>query len=80
MLENLRNQRIKKNVTALEMARLLGLKTKAAYYKKESGAVKITLDEAIKIADKLGTTLDDLFFDYPLSESDNGEDEQHKAS
>lgn len=71
MLENLRKKRIEKDVSAMEMANLMGLKTKAAYYKKESGVVKITLDEAILIADRLGSTLDELFFDYQLSESDN---------
>lgn len=79
MLENLRKRRIEKDVSALEMANTIGLKTKAAYYKKESGVVKITLDEAILIADRLGSTLDELFFDYQLSESDNC-NENPKAS
>nr|WP_207716408.1 XRE family transcriptional regulator [Clostridium beijerinckii] len=45
------------------MKDLLGLKTKAAYYKKESGSVKFTLHEAKKISDFFKLSIEQIFFD-----------------
>lgn len=57
----LRNIRNKKSISATEMKDLLGLKTEAAYYKKESGMVKFSLEEARKISEKLGMKIEDIF-------------------
>lgn len=61
MYENLRRIRNEKKISALEMAQLLGLETAAAYYKKESGAIKFSLEEAKKIAEYLKMPIDDIF-------------------
>ncbi|MDK2920058.1 MAG: putative transcriptional regulator [Candidatus Petromonas sp.] len=66
----LRNIRNKKSISATEMKDLLGLKTEAAYYKKESGMVKFSLEEARKISEKLGMKIEDIFFDNKVSKSD----------
>lgn len=71
MLEELRKRRLELGINAREMAKELGLQTQGAYYKKETGAVKIDVTEGAIIAKKLNCTMDDLFFGYELSESDN---------
>lgn len=58
-LRKIRNGR---NISAREMADLLGLRTEAAYYKKESGAIKFSIEEAKKIAQKLEMQIDEIFF------------------
>ncbi len=70
MYSKLRDKRNLQNVSADEMAMLLGLKTKSAYYKKENGDVKISISEAIIIAKHLNCTLEELFFDCGVSEKD----------
>lgn len=62
MHEKLRLMRNEKKISAKEMAGLLGLKTKAAYYKKENGTIKFSLPEAKIVAEKLGMPIDDIFF------------------
>ena len=62
MYSNLRIIRNKNSITAKKMCDILGLKTKAAYYKKENGNVNFTLTEAKKISDFLGMTIDEIFF------------------
>nr|WP_083762067.1 helix-turn-helix transcriptional regulator [Syntrophothermus lipocalidus] len=60
--QRLRDLRKSKGISAKHMADLLGLVTKAAYYKKESGMTRFTLHEARIIAQRLGTSIDELFF------------------
>lgn len=61
MFEKLRRIRNERNISALEMANLLGLKTAAAYYKKENGTINFTLEEAKKIADYLKMPIEEIF-------------------
>ncbi len=63
MYLKLREIRNAKGITAREMADLLGLKTEAAYYKKESGLIRFSLEEARLVADRLGLPISDIFFD-----------------
>jgi len=62
MFEKLRRIRNERNISALEMAKLLGLKTAAAYYKKENGTINFTLEEAKKVADYLKIPIEEIFF------------------
>ncbi len=57
-LRDLRNQQ---GIKAKEMAELLGLKTEAAYYKKECGKTRFSLQEAKIIADFFGKKIEDIF-------------------
>lgn len=75
MYENLRKIRNKKNVSAFEMKNLLGLKTVAAYYKKETGSVKLTLDEAKIISERLDMKIEDIFFENEVSNMDTTKDD-----
>lgn len=68
MFERLRELRIERNVPAKILAGVLGLETEAAYYKKETGAVKISLIEGKKIADFFGLPIETVFFPNELSE------------
>lgn len=61
MFEKLRRIRNERNISALEMANVLGLKTAAAYYKKENGTINFTLEEAKKIADYLKMPIEEIF-------------------
>lgn len=61
MFKQLRKIRNERNISALEMANLLGLKTAAAYYKKENGTINFTLEEAKKIADYLKMPIEEIF-------------------
>ena len=63
MYENLREIRNNRNISALDMAKVLGLQTRAAYYKKESGLIKFSLEEANAISQYLNMKIEDIFFD-----------------
>ena len=67
MYKKLRDVRNNKGVTARKMADLLGLKTEAAYYKKEAGLIKFSIEEARLIADKLGVSVEEIFFNQDVS-------------
>ena len=62
MFERLRELRKEKGLTCEDMAKLLGLGTKAAYSKKELGRTKFSLEDARKISCILGKDIDDIFF------------------
>lgn len=71
MFEKLRRLRTQKNISAKMMADLLGLETEGAYYKKENGSIKFTLNEGKTIADFFGLPIEVVFFDGELSDLDN---------
>lgn len=60
MLEKLRKARLGAGLTQSQMAEKLGLKT-AGYRQKEVGDRKISIKEAVKIAEVLNMSLDDIF-------------------
>lgn len=62
MFENLRKLRKEHNVSIAVMSDFLGFKTKSAYCKKELGRVPFSLNEAKKISDFLGKSIDEIFF------------------
>lgn len=61
MYTKLRGLRVKRNIPVKTLANLLGLKTEAAYYKKETGTVKFTLEEATAIAHFFSVSVEDIF-------------------
>ena len=73
--EKLRIIRNGKGVTAREMADLLGLATEAAYYKKETGAIKFSLEEAKKVSDRLELPIGEIFFADEVSYEDTDENQ-----
>lgn len=79
-MRNLREIRTSKKISAMDMATALGLKTEAAYYKKESGSIRITIDEAKIIADKLGERIELVFFSDELSTTESDKFKNPKAS
>lgn len=70
MFERLRELRVARGISAQTMAECIGLETQAAYYKKETGAVKFSLIEAKCIADFFGLTIEEIFFANEVSEMD----------
>jgi hypothetical protein len=61
MYEKLREKRKEKNVQVKNLCEILSLQTEAAYFKKETGAVKITVEEAILLARFFRTSVERLF-------------------
>lgn len=70
MFEKLKKLRLERNISAEEMSKILGLETKAAYYKKESGNVKFSLLEAKKISDFFNIPIEEIFFSNEVSTKD----------
>ncbi|QOR36292.1 helix-turn-helix domain-containing protein [Clostridium sp. 'deep sea'] len=62
MFHKLRNLRKLHNVEVSQLAKLIGVKTIGAYYKKEAGERGFTLVEAKAIADYFNTSIEDIFF------------------
>ena len=63
MYTKLRKIRKENDISAIEMAKLIHLKTAAAYFKKENGHIKFSLDEAVKISRYFKMPIEDIFFD-----------------
>jgi len=61
VFEELRKIRKEKNIKAIDMAILIGLKTEGAYYKKETGQVPFTLEEGEMIATFLEMPMEKIF-------------------
>lgn len=57
----LKATRVLRRVSAEELAKLISRTTKS-YYNKENGQQPFTLEEAKMIAEKLGGTVEDIFF------------------
>lgn len=70
MFEKLKKLRVERNISAEDMSKILGLETKAAYYKKESGNVKFSLMEAKKISDFFNIPIEEIFFSNEVSSKD----------
>ena len=62
MFERLRQIRKERCITCEEMAGELGLQTKSAYSKKERECVPFTLQEAKKISEIFGMSIEEIFF------------------
>lgn len=62
MYKNLRKIRIEKGIKARELAEKIGLKTEAAYYKKETELVPFTLEESKIIANVFKLPVEEIFF------------------
>ncbi|WOC33429.1 MULTISPECIES: helix-turn-helix transcriptional regulator [Caproicibacterium] len=67
MFEKLRKIRTNRNVSGEQMAEVLGLKTQAAYYKKEAGTVKFSLADAKCISEFFHMPIEEIFFANELS-------------
>lgn len=61
MYKILRDTRKYKHIDVIDIAKAIGLKTTATYYKKEKQEVPITIEEAKIISKMLGVSLDKLF-------------------
>jgi len=61
LYERLRLKRKESNTTVKVLRELIGLKGDPAYFKKETGKTKFTVDEALLIADHFATSVEALF-------------------
>lgn len=67
MIQKLVDERKLQGKNPAYMANLLGLKTPGAYYKKENGSIRFSLEEGLIVAKDLNKTVEYLFGDYFLS-------------
>jgi putative transcriptional regulator len=70
MYLRLRKLRNEMGITARDMADLLGLRTENAYYKKENGLIKFSLEEAGLVSKKIGLPVESIFFTPQVSDKD----------
>lgn len=72
---SIREVRLNKGIRSKTISDLIGIK-RITYYKKETGAVKFSLDEAKKIADFMGMPIEEVFFaETEIEEIEKGDDE-----
>lgn len=72
MYEKLKELREKKGYSIEDMAKVIG-KSPCNYFKKESGNVKFSVNEALDIASFLKTKVEKIFFKEELSETEQKE-------
>jgi transcriptional regulator with XRE-family HTH domain len=60
MRENLRRLRREAGMTCQQLANVIGIKTRGGYHQKETGRSPLTIDEAQKLANYLGTNITEL--------------------
>lgn len=73
MYEKLKELREKKGYSIEDMAKVIK-KSPCNYFKKESGDVKFSVNEALEIADFLKTKVEKIFFKTELSETEQKEE------
>ena len=59
----LRSERMRAGLTQQEMAAVLGLSSRNAYCQKESGVRRFSVEEAVRAARRLDSSVEELFFD-----------------
>ena len=69
MYLSIKTVRLQKKVLAKTICELIGVK-RITYYKKESGTVKFSLDEAKKISDYFKMPIEEIFFTNEVSKSE----------
>lgn len=69
MYEKLKAIRQAKNVPVETLSDLLGLETKNAYYKKESGRIKFSLKDALALSKFFGESVENLFSENEIQEA-----------
>lgn len=67
MFERLRAIRKERGLTCEDMAKVLGLETRAGYSKKELGQTAFSLKDAKKVSEVLGKSVDEIFFEDEVS-------------
>ena len=72
MYEKLKELREKKGYSIEDMAKVID-KSPCNYFKKESGNVKFSVNEALEIATVLKTKVEKIFFKEELSETEQKE-------
>lgn len=71
MYENLKRIRsIRPDIKIEDILKALGLKTKGAYYKKETGSIKFSLDDAKNLSKLFNMPIEEIFFDNEISKTE----------
>lgn len=76
MFENLKKIRKEKKLNYVKMAEIIGVKTGTAYWKKENGSTRFSIEQAKKISDFFEIPMEQIFFEDEVSkmETKKGED------
>lgn len=67
MFENLKKIRKEKKINYVKMAEIIGVKTGTAYWKKENGLTKFSIEQAKKISDFFEIPMEQIFFENEVS-------------
>lgn len=70
MFEKLKQIRLTKGIDCEKMAKVIELETGAAYWKKENGKTKFSLEQAKKISDYLNKPIEVIFFENEVSKTE----------
>ena len=79
-LSNVKRLRLQKKRTQAELANVLGI-TLSAYGKKENAHLRFSLNEAKKLSDFYGVSIEDIFFGDDISKMEilNGNNSRKEA-
>jgi len=72
-MNKIRKIRKEKNISVEEIMKHLGINTFATYYRKETGIIKYSLDEAKLLSDLFEMSIEELFFDSGFTKNENNE-------
>ncbi|GEN83589.1 hypothetical protein SLU01_19010 [Sporosarcina luteola] len=70
-IELIRNTRIKRGISTEEMSNLLGYEAPNAYFRKEKGDRKFSVEDIAKVSDLLDIPIQELFFTNKVTEKVN---------
>lgn len=62
----LKAQRVRKNLTQSDVAKILGITT-FTYQRKENGVRSFTVEEAKKLSDTFGKSIEEIFFNLEVT-------------
>jgi DNA-binding XRE family transcriptional regulator len=69
--QKLKKLRKEREIPVSEIIKILGLKTKSAYYKKETGALDFSLEEAKLLSELFDLSIESIFFDHECSKMEH---------
>lgn len=69
-IELIKATRIEKGITSEEMSKLMGYKGNNAYYRKENGDRKFSLEDVVNISKILDLPVQRIFFNHLIAETE----------
>lgn len=70
-VELIKSVRLKKGISTEQMAKMMGYKGNNAYFRKENGDRKFSVEDIMKVSKILEIPIQDIFFDKRITEKVN---------